>query len=171
MMRTGVVGAAGLAGVLAAAVCVAGCSSLPFGGGNKSPFSSASNFDVTFISAAQTWDLDKNGTVTCEEWKQYAGSALKQADGDGDGSLTAEEFTVMAKTDRLFEMADLKYYDANSDGRVGSDELVGKPNHGFKLLDRNQDCQIARDESVQVQSTIRPKEKDKGAAGEGPPVR
>ena len=64
-------------GAVAAALAVGGC-------GTSSPFSSASSTELTFINASQTWDLDKNGTVTCDEWKQYATSSFKQADGNGD---------------------------------------------------------------------------------------
>ncbi len=143
----------------AAAMAVAACSS--GGGGNLfstgSPFSSASVVDRTFIGAAQTWDLDKNAIVTCDEWKQYATSALREADVNSDGSLTSDEFSVMAKSDRLFDIADLKYYDANSNGRVSIEELTGKKNRAFTLLDKNNDCQIARDESAQVVARDKPK--------------
>ncbi len=67
----------------------------------------------------------------------------------------------MAKNDRLFELANLSYYDANSDGRVSADELVGKQNAAFKLLDKNGDCQIDRNETVQVVADDKPKEKQK----------
>ena len=138
----------------AVAIGVAACSS---GGGGGlfttgSPFSSAGVVDRTFIGAAQTWDLDKNAVVTCDEWKQYATSALREADVNSDGSLTKDEFAVMAKKDRLFDVADLKYYDGNSNGRVSVEELTGKKNRAFTLLDKNGDCQIARDESAQVVS-------------------
>ena len=139
----------------AVAVSAAGCSSGGGGGLGSlmttgSPFSSSSNVDRTFIGAAQTWDLDKNASVSCDEWKQYAGMALREADANGDGALTADEYGVMAKTDRLFTVADLKYYDANSDGKVSLDEMTNKQNRAFNLLDKNSDCQIDRGETVQV---------------------
>lgn len=135
---------------------VAGCST------GSSPFSSASDFDRTFIGAAQTWDLDKNGAVSCDEWKRYAATALHEADANGDGALSADEFAKMARGDRLFDVADLKYYDGNSDGRVTVDELTGKPNRAFALLDKNGDCQIDRNETVQVIQVDKPK--DDGSA-------
>lgn len=136
------------AGVLVLAMLQGGCSSMP---SLSSPFASkTSDFDRTFIGAAQTWDIDKDGLVTCEEWKKYAGTLLSESDANADDALAAEEFAKMAKTDRLFELADFKYYDQNGDGKVTRDELTGKPNQAFKLLDKNGDCQIARDESVQV---------------------
>ncbi len=130
------------AAVLAAFVA-AGCTA-------SSPFSNSNDFDRTFIGAAQTWDLDKNSVVSCDEWKQYASTSFRESDGNGDGALSPDEFAVMAKSDRLFSIADAKYYDANSDGRVSVDELTGKQNRAFNLLDKNGDCQIDRNETVQV---------------------
>jgi hypothetical protein len=138
------IGATGLSG------CSGGGSSLGNMLTTGSPFASTSNVDRTFIGAAQTWDLDKNASVTCDEWKQYAGMALKEADANGDGALTADEYGVMANTDRLFTVADLKYYDTNSDSKVSLDEMTSKQNRAFGLLDKNNDCQIDRGETVQV---------------------
>jgi hypothetical protein len=146
--------AAGFATVIVAAgLFLSGCSS--------TPFSNASDFDRTFIGAAQTWDIDKDGTVSCDEWKQYSSTSLREADGNGDGALDQTEFTIMAKSDRLFEVANFAYYDLNSDGRVTADELVGKPNLAFKLLDKNGDCRIDRNETVLVVGNEKPKEKAK----------
>lgn len=124
---------------------VSGCSS-----GASNPFAKTSDFDRTFIGAAQTWDLDKNGSVSCDEWAQYARESVREADTNGDGALDAEEWKKLVSNDRLFEVANLSYYDANGDGRVTADEMIGKQNLAFKLLDRNGDCQIDRTESVQV---------------------
>lgn len=150
---------------LASVLVAGGCST---GGGN--PFAKSNDFDRTFISAAQTWDLDKNGTVTCDEWTQYISASFREADSNGDGALDAEEWKTLVKGDRLFEIANLSYYDANGDGRVTLDEMTGKPNVAFKLLDRNQDCQIDRTEAVQVRGVDTQKAKD-GApdtTGRGP---
>ena len=138
--------------LLAASLLAAGCTS--------TPFSSTSDFDRTFISAAQTWDLDKNGVVSCDEWKRYTATSLRESDANGDGALDQEEWARMAKSDRLFEIANLPYFDAGSDGRVTADELAAKSNPAFRLLDKNQDCQIDRNESVQVYSVDKPKEKE-----------
>ena len=147
--------AAGLAVV--AGWVAGGCSS---SGGN--PFGSSSDFDRTFIAAAQTWDLNKDGTVTCNEWIEYISQGHREADGNGDGAVDAEEWPKLVKSDRLFEMANLKYYDANGDGRVTREEMVGTHNVAFKLLDKNQDCQIDRTEIVQVHGVdkVKPKEQD-----------
>jgi hypothetical protein len=139
-----------------------GCSSV----GN--PFEKATDFDRTFISAAQTWDTDKNGVVTCDEWSQYVSSSFREADANGDGALDAAEWPNIVKSDRLFETANLAYFDGNGDGRVQLEEMTGKQNLAFKLLDRNQDCQIDRTESVQVRGA-EPAAKGAGTAeGQGP---
>ncbi len=134
------------------AALAGGCAS-----GVSNPFKNTSDFDRTFIAAAQTWDLNKNSTVTCDEWAQYISSEFRQADANGDGALDAEEWKKLVASDRLFEIANISYYDANGDGRVTHEEMTGKQNLAFKLLDRNNDCQIDRTESVQVHGVDTPK--------------
>jgi Ca2+-binding EF-hand superfamily protein len=134
------------------AAFVGGCSSSA-----KNPFGNTSDFDRTFIAAAQTWDLDKNGSVGCDEWTRYVSTEFRQADGNGDGSLDAEEWKKLVASDRLFETANISYFDANGDGKVAVEEMTGKQNLAFKLLDRNQDCQIDRTETVQVHGIDKPK--------------
>jgi Ca2+-binding EF-hand superfamily protein len=134
-----------------AAAIAGGCAS----GGN--PFKNTSDFDRTFIAAAQTWDLDKNGSVSCDEWVRYISGEFRQADANGDGALDAEEWKKLVGSDRLFEIANIQYYDANGDGRITLEEMTGKQNLAFKLLDRNSDCQIDRTESVQVHGVDTPK--------------
>ena len=142
--------------LMSVAALIAGCS----GNSLSTPFSSGpSSFDITFISAAETWDLDKDSVVTCTEWQQYATTAFTEADGDGDGSLTEQEYPTLIRSDRLFEIANLKYYDKNSDGRVSRDELVLKKNRAFELLDKNNDCKIEHNEKVTVHYSIKEKEK------------
>ena len=143
-------------------LAIGGCSSLPsvstLTGGIKSPFASASVVDRTFMGAAQTWDTDKNSSVTCDEWKAYAAGLLRESDGNGDGQLDKSEFETMAKTDRLFDVADHAYYDANGDGKVTSEELTGKQNAAFRMLDKNGDCQIDRTETVTIIQREKPKD-------------
>lgn len=146
-----------------AAVVLAGCSSV------KLPSLMPKNeTDVTFVNASQTWDLDKNGVIACDEWKQYASGELRAADGNGDGALDATEWAVMSNTDKLFVTAGLGYYDNNGDGKVTTEELTNKPNPAFKMLDRNNDCQIAHDEKATVYSNVKVKSKDAGSAPPGP---
>lgn len=132
-----------------------GCSS--FGGGGGNPFASSNDFDRTFISASQTWDVNKDNVVTCEEWNQYLGILFRDNDANGDGVLDAEEYAAMARTDRLFDIAKISYYDTNKDGKVTLPEMTGTPNVAFKMLDKNQDCRIDRNETVQTHDNIRPK--------------
>ena len=74
------------------ALHVAGCQS----GG--SPFSGASQRELTFISAAQTWDLNKDNVVTCDEWKQYLATSFAEVDANKDGAITLEEFVAPRDT-------------------------------------------------------------------------
>lgn len=135
---------------LSLCLALSSCGSFPSITGAKSPFGGGSNTDRTFIAAAQTWDFDKDGNVTCDEWKNYALSLVKESDGNGDGVLDSAEFQEMSKIDRLFEVADIRYYDLNGDAKVTFEELAGKQNVAFKVLDKNGDCRIDRTETVQV---------------------
>ena len=87
--------------VLAAVALQGACTA------NKSPLASASPLEKQFAAAAITWDLNQDGDVTCAEWKQYAAQLFREADRNRDGYLNREEYSVMARTDRLFETAGL----------------------------------------------------------------
>lgn len=131
--------------MLLAVAALGACST-----GGNSPFGSAAPVEREFMAAAVTWDLNRDGDVSCAEWKQYATGLFRDADANRDGILTAEEFAAMARSDRLFATAGLSYFDANADGRLSLPELTDKPNSAFVLLDKNNDCVLTRDERVNV---------------------
>src|SRR5262245_7748957 len=135
--------------VLAGLAMLAGC------GGNAGPLASASATDLAFVAAETTWDQNRDGNVTCNEWKQYAVSLLKDADRDRDGSLSSQEFDAMARQDRLFQTIGFAYFDADRNGRISLPELADKPNPAFVLLDRNGDCTISPDERVRLDTARR----------------
>jgi hypothetical protein len=137
-------GGARLLVVLIAAIA-SGCASGP-----KGPLDSASNIERDFAVAAVTWDLNKDGNVTCDEWKQYVTGLFREADANRDGILTKEEYAAMGRRDRLFDSVGLAYFDANADGRLSLSEMTEKPNPAFTLLDKNHDCVLTRDERVQM---------------------
>lgn len=122
----------------------AGCASH-----GKSPLASATPLEREFAAAAITWDLNKDGDVTCEEWRQYLADLFRDADADRDGFLTRQEFAALARSDRLFEVAGFDYFDTNADGRLTLAEMADKPNPAFQLLDKNNDCLISADERLQ----------------------
>lgn len=131
------------------------CLALAAGGcatQGSSGSSSASGIDRVFASAAGTWDVNRDGQVTCEEWKKYAGGLLAGADANKDGALSRQEFAAMARVDRLFDVANFDYFEANGDGKVTLAEIVDKPNPAFRLLDKDNDCAIGRDEKARERS-------------------
>ena len=119
---------------------------LPACATSHSALSSASPIEKAFVRAAPTWDLDHDGTVTCEEWRQYADGLFIAADRAGNGFISPAEFNSMSVQDRLFETADFAYFDANGDGRVSRTEFVDKPNPAFRLLDKDHDCRLTSEE-------------------------
>jgi hypothetical protein len=130
---------AGHGGGLAIARCQ-GCAS------NKSPLAAASPVEREFAAAAVTWNLNRDGNVTCEERKQYASDLFRAADANHDGMLTREEFANLTRQDRLFEVAGFQYFDADGDGRITLAEVIDKPNPAFALLDTDHDCVITPEE-------------------------
>jgi EF hand len=131
--------------LLLAVAALAACAT-----GNKSPLASATPLEREFAAAAITWDLNKDGDVTCDEWKQYVAGLFRDADADGDGFLTRQEFAALSRSDRLFEAAGFDYFDADADGRLSLAEIADKPNPAFLLLDKNNDCVIGADERLRL---------------------
>jgi hypothetical protein len=124
---------------LLTALLLSGCA-----GGSH--LSGASEVDMAFVRAAPTWDLDHDGVVTCDEWKQYAGQLFSEADTGGKGFLTPEEFHTLEKSDRLFELANFAYFDTQRSGRLSRAAFVDRPNPAFRLLDKRRDCRLTSEE-------------------------
>lgn len=131
------------------ALLIAGCSS------SSNPLSSigstvgsitgsnkVGDTDRVFLMAAGSWDKNRDSTVTCDEWKSYATELFNSADASRDDSVDATEWPAMVKTDRMFSTADLRYFDANGDGKVTRDEMLNKPNPAFKLMDTGNTCTL-----------------------------
>jgi hypothetical protein len=114
-------------------MALAGCS----GGG-----SSLGEVDRVFLSAAGSWDTNRDGVVTCNEWRAYANDLFSGADANGDGAVDRIEYGTIVSTDRMFQTVEFRYYDANRDGKVDRHEFVDKPNRAFALLDKSNTCQL-----------------------------
>ena len=156
--------AASLGGLL---FVLAGCSS------------SLPDTDRVFLSAAGGWDRNRDGVVTCDEWKAYATELFNGADANHDNSLDRTEYAKLVSTDRMFQTVEFGYYDANGDGKVERTEFVDKPNRAFALLDKSNECKLtssqvagARANTEQVYDTKKaesgdPREKKGGGPGIG----
>jgi Ca2+-binding EF-hand superfamily protein len=120
--------------------------------------------DGAFIRAAPTWDLNHDGNVTCEEWRTYALSIFKEADLNHDGKLTPDEFQRLEKIDRLFEIADFKYYDVNKQGFVTQAEFVERPNPAFQELDKEKTC-VLKTHQLREALSSKPKQDNPGIPG------
>jgi hypothetical protein len=135
---------------------LAGCSS-----------SSIGDVDRVFLSAAGSWDRNRDGVVTCDEWRDYAGELFGSADANGDGVVERVEFARIVSTDRMFQTVEFGYYDANGDGKLTRAEFVDKPNRAFALLDKTNECKLsasqvagARAQTEQVFDTKKPESGD-----------
>ena len=128
---------------------------------------SLGDVDRVFLSAAGSWDRDRDGVVTCEEWRSYAGELFDGADANHDGLLDRPEYATLINTDRMFQTVEFKYYDANGDAKIARTEFVDKPNRAFALLDKNNSCVLtasqvagARAHTEQVFDTKKPESGD-----------
>ncbi len=133
------------AGALIIATALTACSTAPLPSiGSINPFGpkTLSDVDRAFLQAAGSWDRNHDNVVTCDEWKSYAEDLFNGADTDHDDSLDANEWSNIVKIDRMFETADLHYYDANGDGKVTRAEFVDKPNPAFTLIDTAGRCKL-----------------------------
>jgi hypothetical protein len=118
--------------------------------------------DGAFIRAAATWDLNHDGNVTCDEWKQYVATLFKEFDTNRDGKLTADEFDRLAKADRLFLMANMEYYDPGHKGYVSPDDFNSRPNPAFEQLDTDHTC-VIKTYQLRAAITDSPKQDNPGA--------
>lgn len=98
--------------------------------------------DRVFLSAAGSWDRNRDGVVTCEEWRAYAAELFTAADGNGDGYVERTEYPSITGTDKMFETVGFSYYDADGDGKLTRPEFVDKPNRAFDLLGQAKECQL-----------------------------
>ncbi len=114
--------------------------------GTGAPGANINEIDRAFLVSIVSWDMNRDGSVTCDEWKAYARAALTEADANRDGKLTAAEFDRLIKSDRLFHYANFAYFDSNRDGFVDAKELVDRPNPAFGYLDSNKDCILSSEE-------------------------
>jgi len=122
--------------MLGIAMALAGCST----GGFLSD--GPSETDRVFLIAAGNWDRNKDGVVTCDEWKSYAAELFDGADREKKGYLTPDDWKKVTAVDKMFETVDFKYYDKNGDGKVDRAEFVDRPNRAFELADRDHDCDL-----------------------------
>lgn len=130
---------------LCAAASLCGCGTSPMKAiGSINPFSNnLPETDRVFLMAAGSWDRNHDNVVTCDEWKAYATELFRSADGNGDGVLDASEWGRLSAQDRMFDTADLAYFDANHDGKVTLAEMTDKPNPAFRLLDTAKTCSLS----------------------------
>lgn len=133
-----------LACVSTAAALLAGCSTSPMSSiGSINPFSSkVSDTDRVFLMAAGSWDRNHDNLVTCDEWKSYASELFDGADANGDGFVDATEWKRISSVDRMFDTADIGFFDMNGDGKVSREEMTTKPNPAFTLMDPAKTCQL-----------------------------
>ena len=160
--------AARAASLSALLLVLAGCSS-----------SGLPDTDRVFLSAAGGWDRNRDGVVTCDEWKAYATELFNGADANHDNSLDRTEYAKLVSTDRMFQTVEFGYYDANGDGKVERTEFVDKPNRAFALLDKSNQCKLTADQTAGARAHSEqifdskkaesgdPREKQKGGPGVG----
>lgn len=156
-----------------ALVLLSGCSSSsPMSSiGSITGGSSISETDRVFLMAAGSWDRNHDNIVTCEEWKSYATELFNGADLNRDDAVDATEWTRIVKVDRMFDTANLSYFDTNHDGKVSRTEFIDKQNPAFQLMDTGKTCSLNGDQIASARSKtqydVSGKPKESGDPREG----
>jgi Ca2+-binding EF-hand superfamily protein len=110
--------------------------------------------DGLLRSGPPTWDANRDGVFTCDEWKGFADRIFTLADRNRDGKLDKAEFATVQKADAALADADFGYFDENQDGKIARKEFVDKPSAFIMRFDRNNDCRVTGDE---IRATTAPK--------------
>ena len=110
--------------------------------------------DGLLRSGPPTWDANRDGIFTCDEWKGFADRIFALADRNRDGKLDKTEFATVQKSDAALADADFGYFDENQDGKIVRTEFVDKPSAFIMRFDRNGDCRVTGDE---IRATNAPK--------------
>jgi hypothetical protein len=119
--------------------------------------------DVLLVSAP-TWDANRDGIVTCDEWKQFVSRVFNMGDRNNDGYLDNNEFKTIQRADQAFASADATYFDENNDGRVSRKEFIDKPSPFFARFDKNGDCRVT---AVEMAAARPSSERQPSAKGKG----
>jgi hypothetical protein len=128
----------------ALACCLAGIASAD-AAGPKTPSRTAP--DGPLGTGPDTWDANRDGVYTCDEWKSYLDRWFAAADRNHDGRLDATEFATLRRPNTFFADADFGYFDENQDGKISREEFVGKPSEFILQNDKNGDCRVTPDET------------------------
>ncbi len=107
--------------------------------------SSGSAGDVTIIKhPAYAWDLNDNGAVTREEYRQYRRNIFAQADADGNGVIDEDEWDDIRDANETgIRRAAFIALDFDGNGVLTFDEIMALPETDFIALDTNGDGVIS----------------------------
>lgn len=115
------------------------------GGGDGMPAAKPAAPDPLLASTSR-WDANHDGTLTCDEWRQYANRLFTLADKNANGFLDATEFQMIGKVEPIFAGADFSYFDDNKDRQISRAEFTEKPSPFFARYDLNRDCRVTAQE-------------------------
>ena len=120
--------------------------------------SSASGASGAFAEEAAPGllDLDADGTVTFEEFRQFRRERALGNDADGDGVLSLDEFRGMlpSRVPRMMHGRAFGRVDANDDGFVDMDELDAMPARAFDRADADGDGQLTGEERERLADAL-----------------
>lgn len=134
---------------LAAAGLAAGCAS-----GSSGP--QVADVDKSFLRGISSYDQNRDGAVTCDEWRAAAAAEFAKVNKSGSGLLTEEEFLNLGASDRTFVTVGFKYYDVSGDGKIDKKEFVERPNPAFTYADSDKDCRLTQPEQLTARNLSAP---------------
>lgn len=101
-------------------------------------------------------DTDKNGKISKAEADAARDRHFTEADANGDGSVSFEEFQVMTEKRRQMKLKHrFERSDKNNDGVLTGDELGGRFADHFERLDKNGDGEISEEERKKAHKKMR----------------
>ena len=95
---------------------------------------------IRMIEALETFDADKDGSITQAEVDQMRADRLKAFDTDGDGMLSLAEYEALwldAMRKRMVRR--FQRHDSDGDGKITTEEFSERTKHMVLRRDRNED--------------------------------
>ena len=105
--------------------------------------------------AIAKWDLNGDGTLTCQEWRAQLIGVFGKLDSNRDHSLNKDEFQAITAVDPIFKTANLHVFDDDRNGAVSKDEFANRAHPLLARADKNRDCRLEPNELV----SMRPKQR------------
>jgi Ca2+-binding EF-hand superfamily protein len=96
------------------------------------------------------FDANEDGVITKEEYMEFIDERFDKMDSDGNGTITKEDLYDSRFYTFLPELAEAVFRDSDLDNSetITREEMLKAEEARFKVMDRNGDGQLTKDEFV-----------------------